>query len=125
MNAPAKLGAFVSLGDTLSNEELDVVCAICNRRRGDHWGKRGVYCPAGNGWNRRSTFVPSPVSQDQTKASMLADAMVHARRRGVLPIYKAIRGTVMGPGGPITDAVVGFELENEADVLGVWGEVLP
>lgn len=117
MNAPAKLGAFVSLGDTLSNEELDVVCAICNRRRGDHWGKRGVYCPDGNAWNKRSTFVPSPRSQDEPRERMLADAMVHARGLGILPVYRAIRD---GDG-----RVLRFELANEAEILGVWREVLP
>lgn len=117
MNAPTRLGACIGQPATLEPHELDVVCSVCHRRRGDHWGQSGAYCPSGSSYTKRSTFVPSSVSQDQTRERMLADAMVHARGLGILPVYRTIRD---GDG-----RVLRFELANEAEILGVWNEVLP
>jgi hypothetical protein len=126
MNAPARLGAAIRHANTLTISELDVVCRICQRRRGEHLGPRGTCCPDdGGSYQKRSTFEPGTSAADCSPEAIDALAIIHARRRGVTPVYRAIRGTVMGPGGPIQNAVIDFELVNRREVLDVWDEVLP
>lgn len=112
---PSHIGLLFGTGDApLSTAELDVVCQICNRRRGDHAGIRGTYCPDGDGYGR-STFVPSHTSADPPKRFYETAGLLHARSRGLLPVYRRID---MG------DGRIRWELANESEVCGTWREVL-
>lgn len=100
---------------TLTNDELDVVCRLCNRRRGDHSGPRGERCPNGNGYSS-AQFERSPVSADATQRQRDAEALIHARGRGVVPVWRRLVDE---------HGWVRFELANVDQVYGVWDGVLP
>jgi hypothetical protein len=117
VSRPAHIGLlFGDSAEPLTIAELDGVCRVCDRRRGDHMGIRGTHCPDGDGYSRTSTFVDSPVSADPPKRFYEVAALMHARSRGVLPVYRRV---------DLGNGRCRFELANEAEVCWTWREVLP
>lgn len=91
-----------------SQDEQSELCRVCNRRRGEHQGPRGVHCPDGDTFSSASVFIGSGEYQDAPQHVKEREHELDARMRGLVPVFRAHYGRPDKNTG--TPAIDGFVL---------------